>query len=144
MNHLSVVESWIIKEMLADATLTGIIGQRIYQGVADEEAGDLFAVYSYVDGRPFYNLGTKRAHSWAWYDLMVWQKGRNTLQMKQAANRIDEMFSYFRNRSVTQSGETFEVDSRMERALSQSDNSQSPVLWRGIGGTYKISVTKVS
>lgn len=142
MNQLSIVESWIAWELLNDPTLASIVGSKVYLGSAPQEAtGDLI-IYSYVDAEPFYNLGSKRDHGWAHYDIMAWKLGSDTRQMKAAANRIDVMFSGFRNRTFTQSGETYRFYSRVTRPLSRVDDTEPPNVWRGMGGTYKISATK--
>jgi len=142
MNPLSIVESWIVKEMLEDEALAEIVGDKIYYGAPEDEAEEFFVLVTTVDARPFYTLGTKREHAWAWYDIVVWQKGKDTRSMKAAANRIDDMFSVFRNRTFTQSGEAYYFYSQSTRPISRKDTSTPPFVWRGLGGTYKISATK--
>jgi hypothetical protein len=142
MNLLSIIESWVAKVLLTDSIITDIVGENIYYGAADTDEPDIFVVYSYVDSTPFYNLGTKRYHGWAEYDIMVWQKGKDTRDMKTVANRVDDLFSIARNLTHTQNGETYYFYSRLNRSLSQKDISTPPTIWRGLGGTYKVSATK--
>lgn len=144
MNPLSIIESWIASEMLNDPQMQALVGNRIYFGSAEQEAGGLYVLCSYVDSEPFYNLGTKRNHAWGWYDIVAWQSGQQTLQMKQTANRLDELFSNFRNRTFTQNGETYRFYSRSTRLISRKDITEPPLVWRGMGGTYKVSATKQS
>lgn len=142
MNQLSIAESWIANELLSDSTLTGLVGSKVYLGSAPQEAVSPFIIFSYVDAEVFYNLGTKRDHGWAYYDIMSWQLGANTVAVKAIANRIDEMFSGFRNRTFTQAGVTYKFYSRSTRPISRIDDTEPPNVWRGLGGTYKISMTK--
>jgi hypothetical protein len=144
MNPLSIIESWIISELINDTTLTAIVpAANIYYGAADTDAPSLFLTVSYVDAEPFYNLGTKREHAWAEYDITVWQEGKDTRSMKQAANRVDELFSEFRAETFTQNSQTWQFYSKLTRPLGRKDISHPPKIWRGMGGTYRVSASKV-
>lgn len=133
MNSLTVIESWIASKMLANATIFGLVGQNIFLGEA-EEGPELFVVFRYVDSRPMYTLGVKRAVSDNYYDIVVWQKGTNTLDAKTIANEIDDIFSDIK----VEAYQGFEMSSQTERQLSLVDQTENGVIYRSLGGTYRI------
>ena len=142
MNHATITESWIAHELLNDGPLDDIVHGKIYYGAPEEEVQGIYVVFNQVSGTPFYNLGTKREHSVLNYDIVVWQSGSNTLDMKNAADRIDVLFSSFRNRTFTRSGQTYRFYSQTERFISLKNYTEPPLKWRGMGAEYRISATK--
>jgi hypothetical protein len=139
MNSLTVIESWIASVLLADVTITGLVGDNIFLGEADQKSTSPLIVYNYVDGSPFYTLGTKRDFTVAEYDIRAYQSGYSTATVKSLANQIDELFKAQRN--VVYQG--YWMHSRTMKELSFVENDEAGTYWRMLGGTYRISATKI-
>lgn len=126
---------WLYTVLSGDATITGLVGSRIYDGLAPQGAALPFVVFNFQGGVDLRGVGTVRVFNSGLYQVKAICQGESYAPAAAIADRIDELIHG--NRGSVSDGSV--VDCVREQPLTLIEQ-QNGVQYRHVGGLYRIIV----
>jgi hypothetical protein len=137
MAETNAAEKWIYATLAADATLTGLVGTRIYRNRVPQDVTSPYpcVVFAYLSGRDRRGVGTWRAWSNTLYVVRGIDETENSLgPLKTVADRIDAVLH---GASGATSEGTVWAAVR-EEPYSLSEEGPGGRIFEHLGGIYRI------
>jgi len=126
---------WLYTVLSGDATITSLVGSRIYDGISPQGVIFPYIIYSFLGGADTRGVGTVRVFNSGLYQVKAVCEGESYAPAAAIADRIDELIHG--NRGSVSDGSV--VDCVREQPLTLIEQ-QNGVQYRHVGGLYRIIV----
>lgn len=134
MNELTAIETALLETLGDDATLTGMVGARIYSEAAPQGAACPHIVFSLRTGRDTKGVNKKRLLTQANYVIKVVSSGQTYSGMTEIAERMDTVLEQAR---PVVDGQRLIITREQPIGYAEPTNG---VLFRHLGGLYQVTV----
>jgi hypothetical protein len=129
------VRKWIYELLSQDASLNGLIGDKIYHNVAEPSAQPPYVIYSVLSSDDVTGIGSFRIMNEATVLVKAVGEGASTLPLKDVVNRIDEILH---GASGAADGH-YILGCEREKVVEYSEYDQGR-LWHYVGCQWRIYV----
>ena len=123
---------WIYDTLAADVTLAGLVGTRIYDGVAPQGAAFPFLVFSHLGGSDTLGVGTFRALNSGLFQVKAVTESQSYVSATAIADRADEVLQ---GAAGSKNGATI-ASCQREQPLMQLEQNAG-IEYRHVGGLYR-------
>lgn len=126
---------WIYATLSADATLTGLVSTRIYDGLAPQGGALPYVVYNHMGGADLLGIGAIRVFANGLYQVKAVCKGNSYAPAKAIADQVDELLHGASG--ATTDGVVLACVREQPLALIEQ---QDGIEYRHVGGIYRLFV----
>lgn len=138
MNEVFEAYTWIYDTLSSNATVAGLVSDRIYAGSAPQGAALPFVIFNHMGGVDLIGVGTARVWNNSLYQVKGVTPGRSHATGQQLANAIDAAL-HGHNGSTT-GGLVIGCVREQPIVYGQSDNGEE---FRHAGGIYRIYAEEI-
>jgi hypothetical protein len=138
-NELYRTNEWIYYRTSNDATITGHVGARIFQGFAPQRTEYPFVAYGHRDGsgEDVHFVGAERSKSRGLFFIKAVCRDAPTAALYAVADRLDDLFKQVRGE--TRNGYVFHC--QREKWLEfKAPDANTDVIFYHLGGWFRITV----
>lgn len=134
-NEIILVDEWLATVMLADATLTGLVGNRIYSYVAPEGAAHPLIVYNHQGSSDYIVIGGYRIMNSGLYQIKAIGQADSMTAVQATANQIDVLFG--RTEGAVTGGIILACHREQPLGYVETKNN---IRYPHLGGLYRIYI----
>lgn len=133
MIEIARVLEWIHDALASDATITGLVGDRIYDGIAPEGASFPYIVYNYQGGADAVAVGAIRVLNQSVYQIKAVDCAQSYSGAAQIADQIDNLLQAATGATID--GQILGTNREQPIMYAEVNDKQQ---YRHAGGLYRI------
>lgn len=139
LDEIGIVEKWIVDTLTYDPDIATVIGGRIYETPPDEGTEYPYVIYSMSSSNDVIGVGIERIMSDTMYTVKAVSSAKQTSDLADLANAIDEALTLSQPEAVGLIGTV--LSCHRERIVKINEYT-SGTHFSHRGGDYKIIVQK--